>query len=228
MDKVIVNMKLNIEEQISLLISKGIVIDDFEFAYKYLKSNNYYSIMKFRQLLYEKDCNQEYIEHKYKVGVTFGNLVKNYEYNLKLYYNLYEMLGEPIRYYKNMYIDFWVDYIGGFKQDKYLLKKYYRSSDAVEIISDILKKNRVKMYQVEHGFVPIWIVIDAMNEIQFCKLLVCSSDIVLKGVFLTEKVEKIKKNLEDIIWLCEERTPLLNEKHIVNCVGEFCKSIEKT
>nr|WP_295306011.1 hypothetical protein [uncultured Blautia sp.] len=54
------------------------------------------------------------------------------------------------------------------------------------------------------------------------------SDIVLKGVFLTEKVEKIKKVLEDIIWLCEERTPLLNEKHITNCVGELCKSIEKT
>ena len=52
--------------------------------------------------------------------------------------------------------------------------------------------------------------------------------IVLKGVFLTEKVEKIKKVLEDIIWLCEERTPLLNEKHITNCVGELCKSIEKT
>ena len=49
-----------------------------------------------------------------------------------------------------------------------------------------------------------------------------------KGVFLTEKVEKIKKVLEDIIWLCEERTPLLNEKHITNCVGELCKSIEKT
>ena len=83
------------------------------------------------------------------------------------------------------------------------------------------------MYQAEHGFVPIWIVIDAMNEIQFCKLLVYSSDIVLKGVFLTEKVEKIKEKLEDIMWLCEERTPLLNEKHIVNCVEEFCKSIEK-
>ena len=41
-------------------------------------------------------------------------------------------------------------------------------------------------------------------------------------------VEKIKKILKDIIWLCEERTPLLNEKHITNCVGELCKSIEKT
>lgn len=61
MDEIIINKELDIEEQLDLLISKGIIINDYDYAYMYLKFNNYYSVMKLRKLLYEKNSDGEYI-----------------------------------------------------------------------------------------------------------------------------------------------------------------------
>lgn len=232
MDKELISNMLSIEEQIELLISKGIEIENRSFAYRFLEKNNYYSVMKLRCLLYEKNSSNEYIDHKYRHGVTFDEIVNNYENNIRLYYELYGMIGEPIRYYKNEFIKKWVSLVGDFTQEKYLLNNYYNDSAATRIILDIMNKKEILEYQYKHGFVPIWIIVDAMSEIQFCYLLLYSKKNIIKEIFVTENVKKIVSWLLDMIWLCEERTPILDKRHIVSSIEEFCanyrKNIEKS
>lgn len=146
----------------------------------------------------------------------------NYERNLNLYYKLYDVIGKPIRFYKNRYIDSWIQIVGNFSQKGYLAEKYYKEAAALDIFKNIMGRKSIMKYQYEHGFVPIWIIIDAMSEEQFCKLLMFSKENFIKEVFMTENVERMKNVLSDIVELCEERMPLLNEGHMLNSVEDFC------
>lgn len=217
-----INGKLDILEQLNLLRDKGIVIEDMKASTSFFVANNYYSVMKLRELLYERDSSNEPISHKYRKGIHINELILAYEENQKLYYQLYGRLMKPILYYKNRYIDVWIDLYGSYKQDSYMKNTNYICSEAITIIAAILEREKIEQYQYEHDFVPIWIVIDAMSEIEFLKFLLYSNNELLNSVFCSKQIQKKRKQIEALIYLYEERTPLLNKMYISDCVEGFC------
>lgn len=167
------------QEQISLLKSRGLVINDEDFALKKLKEENYYNIINgYKTLFIAKGTKDDFI-----TGTTFEEVYELYDFDrilrnilfkqiLKVEnilrslvsYNFSEKYGND-NYLK---LDNFETLKGsGCTQTKYQVRVEQIQTLIANLQNDISraisKKNYINHYILNYGFVPLWVLVNAIT-----------------------------------------------------------------
>lgn len=148
-----------ISEQIELLKERGIIIDDFDFAFTFLERNNYYRLNIYFHKLMD-------IPDHFKIGTTFSRVINIYE-NDKWLRSEILILLEPIEIKVRTQIAYFLGLTYGpnaFYNDK-IYKSIKRQEEIMSTFSKEIQRNP-KDPVVKHHFekyegkFPIWVIVE--------------------------------------------------------------------
>ncbi|MBQ8892224.1 MAG: Abi family protein [Bacilli bacterium] len=160
----------NLEEQIEILKSKGLVIDDVEYAKEVLFRENYFFLNGYRFLLMRSNIDRRYIE-----GATFLEL-----YSLFLFDRTFRnILFKNILIIENnikSIISYQLSIKYGYRERDYLVPKNFTTNkEKTKQVSDILKKMRRQInlnasqhtatshYVNNYGYIPLWVLVKVLS-----------------------------------------------------------------
>ncbi|WEV61277.1 Abi family protein [Streptococcaceae bacterium ESL0729] len=170
----------NLDDQLSILRNRGLIIDDDNRARDYLLTNNYHTIINGYSKFFMLDDEKTYIEH-----ATFDEITHLYIFEKEIKSALFNALAETEHHIKSILaynfaeehplnISAYLDEGSYSKSDsdlKYLinnLKDTLRSN-----INNEKANNSLKDYSEEHGQeVPIWVLIDYLTFGQTAKIII--------------------------------------------------------
>ena len=192
------NRNLNVFDQIELLKSKKIIIDND--SKEILNNINYYNLMSFKNIFYE------------------NGKVHNYKKNIRLkdFYVLYNIDNQIKRvmltnfqHIKSILINRIVGFFDSdFTEEKYLDKNLYKTDFIKKIYIQIIKDNYVcNNYYKEHGFLPIWIILNSLNYIQFIDYVVSFNNDIYNNLF-------VDMHIKDLIFSKKYFTKILTGEKI--------------
>ena len=180
------NGYLDVEDQIDLIKSKGIIIDkDAELI---LNRINYYTIMNYRNWFYKNNR-----VHNYKDNIYFNDFVKLHKYDSELKIEFNNMLN----YVKNDIINKISKFFGyfehGFCEEGYFSEELYDEEIIHNYYNNIIKNNlMVKEYFNNHGFAPIWVLLNTMDYREIIKYLLSFNDEAFNSIFTNVEIENAK------------------------------------
>lgn len=167
------------DEQIELLKTRGIIFEDEEFALNKLQEDNYYSIINGYKDLFldEEDGN------KYKNNVTFDEIYSLFEFdrNIKSIFLKNILVVENIlrtliaynfseKYGNDNYLK--LDNFETLKNSGCNKKKYQERIEQIQklicnmqqdISNNIRKKPYINHYILNYGFIPLWVLVNAIS-----------------------------------------------------------------
>lgn len=174
-----------IEEQIEILKSRNLTINDEENAKEILSIHNYYNVINGYKDLFCKTSDKN--EEKFIDGTTFDEIYSLYcfdralrsiifNYTLQIENTLRALLSHIFSKYHGIenyliYSNFdYIDYNAASKK-----KINYRAQHINELISNMqmdlaratVKKDYINHYVTKHGYVPLWVLV---NTISFSRL----------------------------------------------------------
>jgi len=164
-------------EQIDLLKSRGLIFLDEEFAIKKLQEDNYYSIINgYKDLFMESD-------NKYKSGTTFEEIYSLFEFdrsikniflsNILIVENILRTLiayNFSEKYGNDNYLK--IDNFETLKNSGCSKQKYEERVEQIQklicnmqqdISTNIKKKPYVNHYILNYGFIPLWVLVNAIS-----------------------------------------------------------------
>lgn len=149
------NGYLDVKGQIELLRTKGIVVTNRDV--EILNKVNYYTIMSYKNIFYVDG-----ILHQYRKGIS-----------LKDFYTVYlldnEIKNLLLKKFKILTNKFSVNLISkfcehyGYLEDAYLSDDLYNNMFVKDYYISLLSDDTIKYYYDEHGFIPLWILINNMS-----------------------------------------------------------------
>lgn len=169
----------NYNEQIELLKNRGLTILDEEYTIKKLKEGNYYNIINgYKDLFINKGTKDNFIN-----GVTFCEIYELYDFDRALKniffkqilkvenilralisYNFSEKFGND-NYLK-------LDNFETLKNSGCSMKKYQSRIEQIQLLfcnlqsdisKSISKKDYINHYILKYGFVPLWVLVNAIT-----------------------------------------------------------------
>lgn len=157
-----------LEQQIEILKSRGMVVEDELKAKKYLVSNNYYNIVNG----YSKPFLE--IQNKYLPGTTFDEVVKLYFFDSEIKKVLLDAILHAESHLKS---SFAYHFGEAHRQnpEAYLDVASYNNEYSLDIayivtkLSRIINKNKhypnnsIYHYKARYHFVPIWVLVDYLD-----------------------------------------------------------------
>ncbi len=158
-------LHLSIEEQIKKLESRGLIIDDREFAGNFLDRVNYYRISGYLFDFKDKKCD------KYIEGITFSRIARIYEFDTKFTRLLLYVLEDIEESFKTR---FSYALSSEYPDDPliYLNDRIYVNKEAVhkfEELFNVSKTNNKEIPFIKHhykyydGKLPIWVAVEIMT-----------------------------------------------------------------
>ena len=195
----------SLDEQINLLVERGVIINDIEDAKKKLLTNNYYNVINGYKDPFLKD------NINYKDGTTFDEIFALYDFDralrdilLKYILKIENTLKTLIAYYFSMYHGndnyLKIDSFETFSSTNASQKtKIERLKYIQELIIDIQKKTSramttkeyIKHYMITYGFVPLWVLINifSFGEIsKFFELMKQSEKMLWQDILIAGKM----------------------------------------
>ncbi|HFI0463783.1 TPA: Abi family protein [Streptococcus suis] len=153
----------NLDDQIELLKSRGLIIDNDDFAKKYLLQNSYYNVINVHSKFFMND--DKYIEN-----TTFKEIVKTHIYDTEIKSLLLKNIISAEKHIKGIisyrFSENFID-----EPYAYLKTNNYNGDDLIGISNTISKlskiirtknkdktSNPVKHYKNQHGNVPAWVI----------------------------------------------------------------------
>lgn len=192
---------LNIQDQLELLNKKGIIINSDQDS-KILSQINYYTLMNYKNIFYEKG-----IIHKYKQNILFKDFYTLYTIDndikilllkkFKIITN--KVSSEIIRAVCENY---------GFLENDYLNKDLYNNNLIKDYYDFLLQyDSKSKKYYDVHGFLPFWILINNMDfnilmkyilsfKVNITKQINLNNDILLYSIDLYKNVLNNEKTYD--------------------------------
>lgn len=173
------------DEQIQILQSRGLTIENIEEAKQILTIHNYYNVVNgYKELFCYQDENGE---EKYKEGSTFGELYALYsfdrflksivfQYTLQIENTLRTIVSHVFSKYHG--IENYLRY-SNFDFIEYSMASNKKISERAKHINELIsniqmdlarattKKDYINHYIVKHGYVPLWVLV---NTISFSRL----------------------------------------------------------
>ena len=161
------------QEQVDLLVSRGIIVDSPECAIRVLESENYYSVINgYNDLFLNTTCSSDC----YKIGTNFDEIVALYNFDRHLREIL---LIELLRVEKliRTKVTYTFSKYHGYDHRKYLSLSCFNSSgtkneqlstrlvnELQNTISDYSNKHKaISFYINNHGYVPIWVLSNVIS-----------------------------------------------------------------
>ena len=227
-----------VEEQIEILKSRGLIIQDEERALLFLKNNNYYELINgYKDFFIDKKKTEEEKKDVYKSDIAFEDIVSLYEFDfeirsiiLKGILKIENIIKTKIAYYFSEKYNQEYNYLN--------IHNYNDNIKSVKIIADISNiikvnmvgskneemKNILEYYLEKHQNIPLWVLIKKftfgklskfysalIEEIQF---KICND---IEEFYLKEYNKSISMNNETLSQILE----------FINIVRNICAHNEK-
>ncbi|MGL4971753.1 MAG: Abi family protein [Culicoidibacterales bacterium] len=156
---------LNLDEQIALLESRGLIISEHSSAKKMLLANNYYYLVNgYSEFLFDFDTN------RYCRGATFKDLVSIHGYDKDIKFVLQSALIRAESFIGSVISHVFCEaYGGGYSylnitnfsnHGKQKLDVAIFIAACSKLIKNNDKQMHIKHYLANHGEVPLWVVIN--------------------------------------------------------------------
>lgn len=159
-----------LDEQIDILKSKGLVIDDLDYAKDILLRENYFFISGYRHLFLKSSKDRMFIP-----GTNFRELYALFNFDRQIRNIIFKNLLIIENNAKSIF-SYVLSMKYGIKEKNYLNPaNFNRSQDKVKQVNDLLKKmkrqirvNGVQHTATEHylnnyGYVPLWILVKVLS-----------------------------------------------------------------
>jgi len=227
-----------VEEQIEILKSRGLIIQDEERALLFLKNNNYYELINgYKDFFIDKKKTEEEKKDVYKSDIAFEDIVSLYEFDfeirsiiLKGILKIENIIKTKLAYYFSEKYNQEYNYLN--------IHNYNDNIKSVKIIADISNiikvnmvgskneemKNILEYYLEKHQNIPLWVLIKKftfgklskfysalIEEIQF---KICND---IEEFYLKEYNKSISMNNETLSQILE----------FINIVRNICAHNEK-
>lgn len=159
-----------IDEQLEILKSKGLVINDEEYAKTILLRENYFFLMGYRHVFLKKDGSKKFIE-----TVTFEELYSLFLFDRKFRNIIFKNLLIVENNYKSI-TSYVLSKNFGYKERDYLNPKNFApDKEKVRQINDVIRKLKRQFringsqhqatahYIDNYGYIPLWIGIKVIS-----------------------------------------------------------------
>ena len=160
----------NLDEQIEILRSKGLVIDDVEFAKEVLLRENYFFLSGYRHLLMKKNNDARFID-----GTKFEELHALFLFDRELRNTMFKHILIIENNMKSI-ISYQLSRKYGFKEKDYLDPKNFTQDPARDKqVHDVLNKMKRQIrvngrqhtatmhYMDNYGYIPMWILVKVLS-----------------------------------------------------------------
>ncbi len=159
-----------IQEQISILESKGLIIDDYLFTEDILIRENYFFISGYRHLFLKSPKDRNFIK-----GTTFRELYALFNFDRQVRNIVFKNLLIIENNLKSI-ISYQLSKKYGFREKDYLKpENFTKVPDKQRQLSDTLKKmkRQIRVNGVQHsatshylknyGYIPLWVVVKVLS-----------------------------------------------------------------
>ncbi|WP_283579604.1 Abi family protein [Ligilactobacillus aviarius] len=210
----------SISEQIELLKSRGLIINDEEKATKYLLTNNYYNIINgYSKPFLESENNYiqgstfDEVSHLYffdkEIKETFFKAILNIERHVKSL--LAHRFEEVHRNHDMAYLD-----INSYDHTKsVMVSKLITKLDKIVNINKRYRNNPIQHYMDHYHKVPLWVLADYLDFGTLCHMIkVLPISIQNKiSMDLINFIKDNNPNLEEVTFTPNEMISFLNNIH---------------
>ena len=159
-----------IQEQISILESKGLIIDDYLFTEDILIRENYFFISGYRHLFLKSPKDRNFIK-----GTTFRELYALFNFDRQVRNIVFKNLLIIENNMKSI-ISYQLSKKYGFREKDYLKpENFTKAPDKQRQLSDTLKKMKRQIrvngaqhsatshYLRNYGYIPLWVVVKVLS-----------------------------------------------------------------
>lgn len=159
----------SLDEQVEILESKGLIINDEDFAKKILFKENYFFISGYRHMLMEKN------EKRFLPGSTFEELYAIFKFDRQIRNIFFKNILIVENNIKSI-ISYQLSKKYGYKEKEYLSQDNYiqdnlKARQVKDILSKIKRQIRVNgkhhtatlHYLDNYGYVPLWIMVKVLS-----------------------------------------------------------------
>ena len=160
----------NLDEQIDILKSRNLVIEDEEKAKNILLKENYFFINGYRHMFLEPNNNKKFID-----GTTFDELYSTFIFDRNMRNIMFKHLLVVENNMKSV-ISYQLSKKYGYKEKEYLdPKNFTQDSIKVRQVHDVLAKMKRQIrvngkqhsatlhYLSNYGYVPMWILVKVLS-----------------------------------------------------------------
>lgn len=161
----------NLDEQINIMITKGLKVSDPEYTKKILLRENYFFINGYRHLLLESTSN----EKKFIKGSTFEELYSIFLFDRSFRNILFKYLLVIENNIKSI-ISYQLSKKYGYREKDYLRSKNFNQDKFKQRqVNDLLKKMNRQIrvngsqhsatmhYSENYGYIPLWILVKVLS-----------------------------------------------------------------
>lgn len=152
-----VKVPTTFEEQISILKSRGLIVEDEDLAKRTLQRVNYYRLSAYGLSLKQGDT--------YNLGTTFGQILSLYEFDRRFRYLIMEMT-EQVEIAFRTHISYYIAHTYGAMG--HLEEKYFEKHDM--FMSELEKEfKRSQEIFIKHHFekydgnIPVWVAVEVLS-----------------------------------------------------------------
>lgn len=160
----------NLDEQIKILRSKGLVINDYDFAKLVLFRENYFFLNGYRHLFMKSNVNKTYID-----GATFEEVYSLFLFDRSFRNILFKNILIIENNLKSI-ISYELSLKYGFREKDYLDHHNFTSNpEKIKQVNDVLRKMKRQIksnaeqhsatmhYVHNYGYIPLWVLVKVLS-----------------------------------------------------------------
>ena len=160
----------NLDEQIEIFRSKGLLIDDVNYAKEVLFRENYFFLNGYRFLLMRSNVDRRYVD-----GASFYELYSLFLFDRTLRNILFKYILVIENNIKSI-ISYQLSLKYGYREKDYLVPKNFTSNkEKAKQVADILKKMKRQInlnaaqhtatshYVNNYGYIPLWVLVKVLS-----------------------------------------------------------------
>ena len=159
-----------LDEQIDILVNKGLVVDDVEATKSILLRENYFFLSGYRHLFMDPIDNKRYLE-----GTTFKELYSMFLFDRQIRNIIFKNILIVENNLKSI-LAYVMSKNHGFKENNYLNpNNFVRDSRKNRQINDFIRKMKRQIsvngkqhtatahYIINYGYIPLWVVVKVLS-----------------------------------------------------------------
>ena len=172
-----------IEQQIDILIKKGLIIDDENMAYNVLLKENYFFINGYRLLFMNSPSDRTFV-----VGSTFSELYALFlfdRYSRNIFFKNLLIIENRLK----SVISYQLSKKYGYREKDYLnLRNFTNNPEKKRMVKDVVDKmkrqirinasrhNATMHYLKNYGYIPLWVLVKVLSFGMVCELFLILKD----------------------------------------------------
>lgn len=160
----------SLDEQIEILRSKGLVINDVDYAKEVLMRENYFFLSGYRHLFMKSNNNKKYID-----GTTFEELYSLFLFDRSFRNILFKNILIIENNVKSI-LSYTMSLKYGYREKDYLHPKSFTTNpEKAKAVNDIIKKMKRQInnnalqhsatshYVTNYGYIPLWVLVKVLS-----------------------------------------------------------------